>query len=94
MRSYHVYILASESRQLYVGITNDLYKRVAQHRRALDPNSYTGRHQIHRLVYCESTEDVHAAIQREKQIKGWTRSRKLDLINQANPDWVDLAGGI
>jgi putative endonuclease len=94
MRSYHVYILASESRQLYVGITNDLYQRIAQHRDALDPNSYTARHQIHRLVYCESTEDVHAAIRREKQIKGWTRRRKLDLVNQVNPDWVDLAAHV
>jgi putative endonuclease len=91
-RTYYVYILSSESRELYVGITNDLYKRVAQHRLALDPNSYTARHQTLRLVYCESTLDVLAAIQREKQIKGWTRRRKLELIEQVNPEWIDLAG--
>src|SRR3954449_8737241 len=72
-RSYHVYILASDSRELYVGISNDLYKRIAQHRGALDPSSYTVRHKIRRLVYCESTQDVLTAIRREKQIKGWSR---------------------
>jgi putative endonuclease len=70
-RSYHVYILASDSRELYVGITNDLYKRIAQHRGALDPSSYTVRHKIRRLVYCESTH-VLTARRREKQIKGWS----------------------
>lgn len=90
-RSYHVYILASESRELYVGITNDLYKRVAQHRAALSRNSYTARHGTLRLVYCESTGDVLAAIRREKQIKGWKRRKKLALIELFNPDWHDLA---
>ena len=94
MRTYHVYILASESRQLYVGITNDLYRRVAEHQSVLDPNSYTNKHEIHRLVYCESSHDVLAAIRREKQIKSWTRRRRLDLIAQVNPDWVDLAGDV
>jgi putative endonuclease len=91
MRTYHVYILASDARDLYVGITNDLFKRLAQHRSATDPQSYTTRHQIGRLVYCESTQDVLAAIKREKQIKSWTRRRRLELIEQMNPDWVDLA---
>jgi putative endonuclease len=94
MRTYHVYILASDSRQLYVGITSDLFKRVAQHRSAIHPQSYTTRHQISRLVYCESTQDALAAIKREKQIKGWTRRRKLELISQVNPAWADLAPGI
>ena len=90
-RSYYVYILASDSRELYVGITNDVYRRVAQHRAGLDPASYTTRHRTLALVYCESTRDVLAAIRREKQIKGWSRRRKLDLIEQVNPEWVDLA---
>jgi putative endonuclease len=85
VRTYHVYILASESRELYVGITNDLAKRVAQHRSAIDPQSYTTKHRIGRLVYCESTQDVLAAIKREKQIKSWTRRRRLDLIEQNEP---------
>lgn len=92
-RSYYVYILASDTRELYVGVTNDLYKRLAQHRAALDPNSYTARHQTLRLVYCESTGDVLAAILREKQIKGWTRRKKLELIDHLNPDWDDLTDG-
>jgi len=82
-----------DSRELYVGVTNDLYRRIAEHRSSLDPNSYTTRHRTNRLVYCESTNDVTAAIRREKQIKGWTRLRKLELIDQANPLWRDLAEG-
>lgn len=92
--SYYIYILASDSRELYVGITDDLSKRAAQHRTCLDPSSYTARHRTLRLVYCESTGNVLAAIRREKQIKGWTRRRKLELISQLNPDWADLANGI
>ena len=80
-----VYILASDSRQLYVGVTNNIYRRIAEHRSSVDPDSYTTKHRIIRLVYCESTDSVTAAIGREKQIKGWTRVRKLELINQNNP---------
>lgn len=93
-RRYYVYILASEARELYVGVTNDVYKRVAQHRRKFHPTSYTAEHQTFMLVYCETTDDVLAAIRREKQIKGWNRRRKLELIEQANPSWQDLAEGI
>ena len=93
-RTYYVYILASDSRELYVGVTNDIYKRVSQHRSGLDPNSYTAKHRTFRLVYCESTSDVLAAIRREKQIKGWTRRRKIELIDHANPDWKDFADGV
>ena len=90
-RTYYVYILASDSRELYVGVTNDLLRRVGQHRSSLRPNSYTTKHQVFRLVYCESTNDILAAIRREKQIKGWVRRRKVKLIDQTNPDWKDLA---
>ena len=93
-RTYYVYILASESRELYVGVTNDLTKRVVQHRSGLNQKSYTTRHQTFRLVYCESTSDVLSAIRREKQIKGWTRRRKIELIDHANPDWKDFADGV
>lgn len=93
-RSYYTSILASDSRKLYVGVTNDLYRRVALHRAVLNPQSYTTRHQIFGLMYRESTDDVVAAIRREKQIKGWRRRRKLELINKANPDWLDLAEGM
>jgi putative endonuclease len=90
-RTYFVYILASDSRELYVGITNDLRRRLFEHRSGLDPKSYCSRHQTVRLVYWESTNDILAAIRREKHIKRWKRVRRLELIEQMNPDWKDLA---
>jgi putative endonuclease len=93
-RTYHVYILASDSHELYVGVTNDLYRRVAQHRTSTDATSYAVRHRTLRLVYCESTTNVLAAIRREKQIKSWTLKKRLELIERANPEWVDLADGV
>ena len=92
-REYYVYILASDSRELYVGVTSNLARRVFQHRTAVDPRAFTAHHETKRLVYCETTSNVHAAIRREKQIKGWTRRRKLELIEALNPDWNDLAEG-
>lgn len=91
--TYFVYMLASDSRELYVGVTNDLMRRVAQHRGGVAPDGYTAQHTTTHLVYCESTRDVLAAIIREKQIKGWTRRKKLDLIEKMNPDWTDYAEG-
>jgi putative endonuclease len=93
-RTYYVYILASDSRALYVGVTNDVYRRLAEHRSAFDPNSYAVKHETMRLVYCESTLDVLAAIRREKQIKSWTRKKRLALIEGVNPDWRDLAESV
>jgi putative endonuclease len=93
-RTYYVYILASDSRELYVGVTNDLMKRVAQHRSGSNLKSYAARHRTFRLVYCESTSDVLSAIRREKQIKSWTRRKRLDLIDGANPGWRDLGEGV
>jgi putative endonuclease len=92
-RTYFVYILASDSRELYVGVTSNLARRVAQHRTSLKPDGHSARHQTTRLVYCEITENVVAAIRREKQIKGWTRQRKLELIESMNSDWKDFAEG-
>ena len=92
-RTFFVYILASATRELYIGVTNDLTRRVAEHRGGLNPDSYSSRHRTSRLVYCEATQNVLAAIRREKQIKGWTRRRKLELIETLNPDWKDLAEG-
>jgi putative endonuclease len=93
-RSYFVYILASESRELCVGVTNNLWKRLSQHRSGLTLDAYSFRHRTDRLVYTEITEDILAAIRRENQIKGWTRKRKLALIEASNPDWRDLAEGL
>jgi putative endonuclease len=91
-RTYFVYILANRSRTLYVGITNHIQRRVLDHRRGA-ASAFTRRYMIRRLVYVESTTDVRAAIAREKQIKGWLRAKKLALIEQANPEWADLASG-
>ncbi|HYR98036.1 MAG TPA: GIY-YIG nuclease family protein [Gemmatimonadales bacterium] len=90
MRTYYVYIMASRSRVLYTGITNDLARRVDEHKRSLTPG-FTSRYHITRLVYFEEFGDVRDAIAREKQLKGWVRSRKVRLIEQKNPSWADLA---
>jgi len=90
MRTYYVYIMASRSRVLYTGVTNDLGRRVHQHKRSLTPG-FTSRYHIKRLVYFEEFGDVRDAIAREKQLKGWVRSRKVRLIEQKNPTWEDLA---
>ena len=92
-RTYFVYMLASDSHELYVGVTGNLIRRVTQHRTAVSAHGYPARHQITHLVYCESTQDILAAIVREKQIKGWTRRKKLELVEEMNPHWKDLAAG-
>jgi putative endonuclease len=87
---YYVYILASRSRTLYVEVTRDLVRRMYQHRQQLPP-AFTARYAVTRLVYYEHTNDIRAAVRREKQIKGWKRARKLELIESLNPAWEDLA---
>jgi putative endonuclease len=89
-RTYTVYILASLSRRLYIGITNDLEHRIAQHRSGRS-DAFTARYRITRLVYLEQTRDVRAAIAREKQLKGWRREKKIALIESVNAGWLDLA---
>ena len=89
MRQFNVYILASRSRRLYVGVTNNVPRRVQQHRSK--QCGFTARYRIFRLVYTEQGTDVMAAISREKQIKAWSRAKKLALINATNPTWDDLA---
>jgi len=91
-RDYFVYMLASETRELYVGVTNNLERRLAEHRSGYDPGSYSLRHGMTQLVYFEMTTDVSAAIRREKRLKRLSRVRKLRLIEKMNPDWLDLAG--
>ena len=90
MRQYYVYIAANHSRTLYTGVTNDLARRMYQHKHNLVPG-FTSRYSIHRLVYFEITNDVRAAIAREKQIKGWRRRKKLATIESMNPAWDDLS---
>jgi putative endonuclease len=90
MAEFFVYILASRSRRLYVGVTNNLLVRIAQHRAGA--SAFTARYRIWRLVHCEQTLDVRSAIAREKQLKAWTRAKRIALIEQCNPAWDDLAG--
>lgn len=90
-RAFYVYILASDSRELYVGITNNLAGRLVQHREGTDPYRYVFRHVTTRLVHVETAGEPRDAIQREKQLKGWTRRRKIALIEKTNPAWEDLA---
>ena len=88
--TYSVYILSNLSGMLYVGITNDLKRRIYEHRSKLIPG-YTRQYGISRLVYFESTPNVAAAIAREKQIKGWIRAKKIALIGSHNQGWADLS---
>ena len=89
---YYVYILTNEHNHvLYTGITNDLERRVYEHRHNQDKKSFTYRYNIKKLVYFEAGQSAEGAIQREKQIKGYTRKKKVDLINKMNPEWNDLS---
>ena len=90
LKTYYVYIMASGSRTLYTGVTSDLERRVLQHRRKLLPG-FTARYNINRLVYYEVSSEVVAAIAREKQIKRWSRKKKIALIEPVNRDWKDLS---
>jgi putative endonuclease len=92
-RTFHVYIMASASRRLYVGVTGNLTRRVDQHRR-LELKGFTRKYQMVRLVYVEATSDVNSAIRREKQIKGWVRAKKISLIESLNPGWLDLGADL
>ena len=90
MKQYYVYIMTNSSRTLYTGVTDDLIRRAYEHRNKLI-EGFTQKYNITRLVYYEITSDVRAAIQREKQIKGWLRKKKIALIEAANPAWKDLS---
>jgi putative endonuclease len=92
MKKYYVYIMASASRTLYTGVTNNLERRVVEHRDKLH-EGFTAQYNINRLVYFEVFGDVRAAINREKQIKGWTRIKKMALIESLNRDWKNLSDG-
>ena len=87
---FYVYILASRSRNLYIGFTHNIHSRIAQHRDQ-PPGSHTAHFNIHRLVHYEFFRYVNNAINREKELKSWTREKKVALIQQANPTWEDLA---
>ena len=88
-RDYYVYIVASLSRVLYIGVTNDLIRRSCEHREKF-VKGFASRYHCTRLVHYEQTSDVLAAIEREKQIKAWRREKKMALIEADNPQWNDL----
>jgi putative endonuclease len=90
VKKYYIYIMTSMSGTLYTGITSDLEKRVYQHKQKL-ADGFTKRYNVDRLVYYEETTDIEVALEREKEIKGWRRSKKISLIESINPTWKDLA---
>lgn len=89
MNQYYVYIMTNKSKTLYTGVTNNLERRVYEHKHRLVPG-FTSKYNIDKLVHFETTSDVNSAIAREKQIKGWLRSKKIALIESSNPEWRDL----
>ena len=92
-KTYCVYILASISKRLYIGVTGDLYERIWQHKEAF-VNCFTKKYKINKLVYYETTTDIFPALEREKQIKKWRREKKIKLIESMNPEWKDLSDEI
>jgi len=92
MKTYYVYIMTNKSGTLYVGVTNDLTRRVLEHKNHMI-EGFTKKDKITRLVYYDETTDINEAIAREKQLKGWLRKKKVALIESANPEWNDLSEG-
>jgi putative endonuclease len=90
MKQYYVCIMTNKSKTLYTGVTNDLQRRVYEHKQKLIPG-FTAKYNITKLVCFEATADVLSAIAREKQIKGWLRVKKTNLTESTNPQWLDLA---
>jgi len=88
--TYYVYLLANKRNgTLYIGVTNDLERRLYEHKNNL-VKGFTSRYNVHQLVYYEDVNDIQSALQREKQLKRWTRKWKLELIETVNPEWRDL----
>ena len=90
-RQYYVYILTNKSNNvLYIGVTNDLIRRIFEHKNKLG-EGFTKKYNLRKLVYYEATNDIEGAINREKQLKNWHRDWKINLIDQFDPDWKDLS---
>ena len=93
-KQYSVYIMTNKfNRVLYTGVTNNLYRRVLEHKNKANPG-FTKQYNATKLVYYEVTDDVYGAITREKQIKGWLRKKKVALIKSVNPKWHDLSDAL
>ncbi len=86
---YYVYILSSRNRTIYTGVTNSLTRRSLEHKGGAG-SRFTSRYKVNRLIHYEEYSDVKLAIARERQIKGWRRSKKVKLIEETNPRWIDL----
>lgn len=87
--TYYVYILANNSGTLYIGVTNNISRRVYEHKQKL-VEGFTKKYNVDKLIYFEECSNIYDAIQREKQLKGWTRAKKLALIKKVNPELVEL----
>lgn len=90
MKTYYVYIMASESGTLYTGMTNNIKKRIYEHKSHLI-KGFTDKYNVSKLLYLESFSEPTSAIKREKQIKSWRREKKVALIDKENPGWIDLS---
>ena len=90
MKQYFVYIITNKSKTLYTGVTNNLNRRIFEHKNKL-VIGFTSKYNIGKLVYFEIFNDIESAIRREKQIKGWLRRKKIELIESVNPNWEDLS---
>ncbi len=94
MKNYYIYILASRKNgTLYIGVTNDLVRRVIEHKKG-EVKGFTQKYHVNELVYFERYSMINDAIRREKQLKKWNRSWKIALIEKENPEWVDLYPGL
>lgn len=90
IRDFYVYVMSNRTHVLYIGVTNDLQRRVLEHQTRAVPG-FTSRYHLNRLVYFEHYDDAVTAIAREKQLKGWRRNRKIALVESLNPKWSDLS---
>jgi len=91
MKDYVVYILSNSAATLYIGVTGNIDERIFQHDARHDPKSFVSQYNLNRLVFMETYPTARQAIDREKQLKGWSRAKKLKLIREQNPEWLDLS---
>jgi putative endonuclease len=90
VKRYYIYIMTNRSKTLYIGVTNNLERRLYEHKHHM-VEGFTNKYKLTRLVYFEEMSDVYAAIAREKHLKGWLRAKKIALIESINPEWGDLS---
>jgi putative endonuclease len=91
-KTYYIYLLSNTSKMIYIGVTNNLERRVFEHK-SKQREGFTKKYNLHQLVYYEETDDIGRALEREKQLKGWKRQKKVALIESKNPKWKDLSEG-